>query len=92
MEARGLSYAGVGRNLEDARRPAYHSHPNGTVALLSCAATFAKGQEASEQRPDMAGRPGLNPLRYRTIYEVTPTQLDVLSGLPKSSAWNGCVG
>ena len=33
MEARGLSFAGVGRNLEDARRPVYHTHPNGTVAM-----------------------------------------------------------
>lgn len=75
METRRLTYAGVGRNLEDARRPAYHTHPNGTVALLSCAATFAKGQEAAAQRPDMPGRPGLNPLRYSTVYEVTPAQL-----------------
>src|ERR1700761_5503951 len=58
MDERGLSYAGVGRNLEDARRPVYHTHPNGTVAMLSCTATLAKGQEASAQRPDMQGRPG----------------------------------
>ena len=75
MEARHLSYAGVGRNLEDARRPVYHTHPNGTLAMLSCSATFANGQEASAQRPDMAGRPGLNPLRHSTVYEVTPRQL-----------------
>jgi poly-gamma-glutamate capsule biosynthesis protein CapA/YwtB (metallophosphatase superfamily) len=78
MERRHLSYAGVGRNLEDARRPAYHTHPNGTVALISCAATFAKGQEASAQRPDMPGRPGLNPLHYATVYEVTSGQLAAL--------------
>ena len=41
MDRRGLTYAGVGRNLEDAQRPAYHTHPNGTVALLSCCSTFA---------------------------------------------------
>src|SRR5215470_14363451 len=64
MEERGLSYAGVEPNLEDARRPVYHTHPNGTVAMLSCTATLAKGQEASPQRPDMPGRPGVNPLRH----------------------------
>jgi poly-gamma-glutamate capsule biosynthesis protein CapA/YwtB (metallophosphatase superfamily) len=78
VERRGLSYAGVGRNLEEARRPVYHTHPNGTVALLSCSATFAKGQEASAQRPDLAGRPGLNPLRHTTIYDVTSEQLKSL--------------
>src|SRR5437868_4630766 len=34
MEARGLSFAGTGRHLDDARRPAYHTHPHGTVAML----------------------------------------------------------
>ena len=78
LEARGISHAGVGRNLEEARRPAYHTHPNGTVALLSCSATFAKGQEASAQRPDMPGRPGLAPLGFDTIHDVTAAQLAVL--------------
>ncbi|MFC7737605.1 CapA family protein [Roseomonas sp. GCM10028921] len=78
LEARGLSYAGIGRNLEDARRPVFHGHPNGTVAMLSCSATFAKGQEASAQRPDMPGRPGLNPLRYDTVHEVSPAHLAAL--------------
>ena len=78
MEARGLSFAGTGRNLEDARRPVYHTHPNGTVAMVSCASSFAKGQEASAQRPDLPGRPGLNPLRFETMHEVTPPQLETL--------------
>ena len=78
MESRGLSFAGTGRNLEDARRPVYHTHPHGTVAMLSCASSFAKGQEASAQRPDLPGRPGLNPLRFETVHEVTPPQLAAL--------------
>ena len=78
MEARGLSFAGTGRNLEDARRPVYHTHPHGTVAMVSCASSFAKGQEASAQRPDLPGRPGLNPLRFETMHEVTPPQLETL--------------
>src|SRR5471030_432732 len=78
LEARGLSFAGVGRNLEDARRPVYHTHPHGTVAMISCASSFAKGQEASAQRPDLPGRPGLNPLRFETVHEVTEAQLSVV--------------
>jgi poly-gamma-glutamate synthesis protein (capsule biosynthesis protein) len=74
LDARGVSYAGIGRTLEDARRPAYHGHPNGTVALLSCCATFAKGQEAAAQTADMQGRPGLSPLRFDTVYEITAPQ------------------
>lgn len=81
MDRRRLTYAGVGRNLEDAQRPAYHGHPNGTVALLSCCSTFGKGQEASAQRPDMAGRPGLAPLRFDTMHEVTAEQLTVVQAM-----------
>lgn len=78
MEARGLSFAGVGRNLEEARRPVYRTHPNGTVALISCASSFAKGQEAGAQRQDLPGRPGLNPLHFETVHEVTGPQLAAL--------------
>jgi poly-gamma-glutamate capsule biosynthesis protein CapA/YwtB (metallophosphatase superfamily) len=78
LEARGLSFAGVGRNLEDARRPCYHTSPAGTVAMISCCSTFARGNEAGAQRPDLPGRPGLNPLHVDTVHEVTEQQLAVL--------------
>ena len=81
LDARGLSHAGIGRNLEDARRPVYHGHPNGTVAMLACASSFAKGQEASAQRPDMPGRPGLNPLHVETLHEITAEQLATLRAI-----------
>ncbi|HET7037051.1 MAG TPA: CapA family protein [Thermomicrobiaceae bacterium] len=75
LEEKGVTFAGVGRNLAEARMPAYLEHPGGTVALLACASTFAKGQIAAEQRPDLTGRPGVNPLRHDTTYEITPAQL-----------------
>src|SRR4029077_10798911 len=78
MEARGLSFAGVGRNLEDARRPCYHTSPKGTVAMISCASTFGKGQEAGGARPDLPGRPGLTPLHFDTVHEFTEPQLAAL--------------
>ena len=78
LDRRGVAYAGIGRTLAEARMPAYFEHPRGTVALLSCCSTFAPGQMAGEQRPDVQGRPGLNPLRYETTYEVTPAQLTAL--------------
>lgn len=81
LGARGVLHAGCGLNLEEARRPAYLTHPKGTVAMLSCSATFAKGQEASGQRPDMPGRPGLSPLRHSVVHEVTPVQLAQLRAI-----------
>lgn len=78
LEERGVAFAGVGRNLAEARMPVYLDHPNGRVALISCASTFETGQEAGEQRPDLQGRPGLNPLRYETVHEVSREQLATL--------------
>lgn len=81
LEAKGAAFAGIGRNLAEARMPAYLDHPAGTIALISCASSFAKGQEAAEQRPDMPGRPGLNPLHVDRVYEVPAEQLDVLRAI-----------
>jgi poly-gamma-glutamate capsule biosynthesis protein CapA/YwtB (metallophosphatase superfamily) len=81
LDRKGVSYAGIGRTLGEARMPTYFDHGAGSVALISCASSFAKGQVAGEQRPDMQGRPGLNPLRYTTTYEVTADQLDAIRGI-----------
>lgn len=78
LDARGMCHAGMGRNLEEARRPAFCTHEKATVALISCTSTFARGQEASTQRPDMPGRPGVNPLRFDTVHEVLPQHLAAL--------------
>ncbi len=61
--------------LEEACRPAYTTTPAGTVALLSCTSTFARGQEAAAQTGLMAGRPGVNPLHYSKTYQVTSEEI-----------------
>jgi len=48
------------------------------VAVISCTSTFGKGQEAGAARPDVQGRPGLNPLHFETVHEVTEQQLTSL--------------
>ena len=81
LDRRGVLHAGIGEHLGEARMPVYRDHPNGTVAMLSCASTFAKGQEAAAQTPEMQGRPGLNPIRFDTVHEVTSAQLEALRGI-----------
>lgn len=81
LKKREASFAGVGENLAEARMPVYLDHDQGSVAMISCASSFAKGQNAGEQRPDLQGRPGLNPLRYETTYEVTAEQLASLRAI-----------
>ena len=58
----GLLLAGSGKDLQAARTPAYFMHPDGTVALVAAAATFTPYGRASRSRPDLHGRPGVNPL------------------------------
>ena len=78
LEQKEVAYAGVGRTLAQARMPVYLDYEGGSVAMVSCSSTFAKGQSAGEQRPEVQGRPGLNPLRFGTTYEVTGEQLETL--------------
>ena len=81
LDRRRILYAGVGRNLEDARRPAYATRPEATVSMLSCVSTFARGQEAAEQTNTMQGRPGISPLRFTTTHHVTEDELESLKSI-----------
>lgn len=70
MRIRNLAFSGVGEHLDSAQQPVYLDTANGSVGLLSYSATYASGHEASAQRPDLQGRPGLNPLAFETRYEL----------------------
>ncbi len=73
-----LVHAGTGRNLSEARAPAYLDTANGRVALISASSTFAEAGRALDQRPDINGRPGLNPLRFNTTHIVDRPAFDAL--------------
>jgi poly-gamma-glutamate capsule biosynthesis protein CapA/YwtB (metallophosphatase superfamily) len=68
--------AGAGRHLAEARMPRYLETLNGRVGLMACASTFGAGQHAAAQRPDVAGRPGLNPQRYDRLFVVDQEHYD----------------
>ncbi|MFO7941335.1 MAG: CapA family protein [Bacillota bacterium] len=78
LDFRGMVHSGVGLNLALARSPAYLDTAAGRVALVSTSSTFPAGGHAGKQRADLPGRPGLNPLRFRTRYEVPEEELDGL--------------
>jgi poly-gamma-glutamate capsule biosynthesis protein CapA/YwtB (metallophosphatase superfamily) len=78
VEAVGLMHAGTGENLAEARAPGYLETPGGRVALLSAASTFPDGSRAGRQRKDVRGRPGLGPIRFNTVYQITQGQMDAL--------------
>jgi poly-gamma-glutamate capsule biosynthesis protein CapA/YwtB (metallophosphatase superfamily) len=70
LDAAGLAHAGTGKNLAEARAPGYLDTPNGRVGLIATTATFRPWNQAGEQRPDLRGRPGINPLGFQTRYRV----------------------
>src|SRR5690606_15324281 len=78
LEEAGAVHAGVGRNLAEARRPAYLDVAAGRVALVAMCSSFREFNRAGASRPDVQGRPGLNPQRWETIVHVTPKQMEFL--------------
>jgi poly-gamma-glutamate synthesis protein (capsule biosynthesis protein) len=81
MKQAGAVYAGVGENLGEARAPGYLSTAHGRVALIACASTFQHDSPAGQSRPDLLGRPGINPLQHQTKYEVDASTLSALQKL-----------
>ena len=73
----GMVYAGIGETLGEARAPAYLSTPHGRVALIACTSTFLEAAPAGDPRPDLRGRPGLNPLHHGTIYNLDAESFEV---------------
>src|SRR6185369_17319830 len=70
LDAAGMVHAGTGKNLAEARAPGYLDTANGRVALVAATARFRPWNQAGEQRPDLRGRPGINPLGFQTTYSV----------------------
>ncbi|MCM3712811.1 CapA family protein [Halalkalibacter oceani] len=71
-------HAGVGENLAKASEPRYLETPSGRVALIAATSSFHESAAAGEQRPDMVGRPGVNPLRYHTVHHITREKMNEL--------------
>ena len=82
----GVAYAGIGENLARARAPGYLDTRKGRVALIACASTFSILSAAGTQRPDLPGRPGLNPLHFKTTYTVEPSTLASLRALARAGS------
>jgi len=70
LDAAGIPHAGTGKNLAQARAPGYLDTPNGRVGLIATTAAFRPWNQAGEQRPDLRGRPGINPLGFQTTHHV----------------------
>ena len=64
MKAAGISVAGAGRDLAEARAPAYVDTPEARIALISMTSSSTRASRAGNSHDGVPGRPGVNPLSY----------------------------
>ena len=83
----GIVHAGTGKNLEDARAPAYFDSPKGRVALVGMHTPNSANpaSNASYQEGNIGGRPGVNALNYTVFYHVTAEQLTALKSIRRAT-------
>ncbi|XXM72125.1 CapA family protein [Lysinibacillus sphaericus] len=81
-------HAGAGKNLAEANQARYLDTPSGRVALIAATSTFNEAMTAGDQRPDMAGRPGVNPLHYNTVHYLTKEKLNQLQLIEQAANVN----
>lgn len=69
LDEGGIVNAGVGKNLGEAREPKYLETSKGRMAIISACSSFNDWNRAGNARPDLQGRPGLNPLRVNFVVD-----------------------
>ncbi|MBJ8077492.1 CapA family protein [Bacillus cereus group sp. N12] len=77
-------HAGAGSNLARASEPRYLELPSARVALIAATSNFDRTWIAGAQRPDIIGRPGINPLRHHMTYTVSKEKLEQLKNIAKA--------
>jgi poly-gamma-glutamate synthesis protein (capsule biosynthesis protein) len=84
----GITAAGVGRSLSEAREAKFLETGKARIALISLASTFPDHAMAGKSRDDIPARPGLNPLRHEVTHRVSRDQLESLRGILKALSMN----
>ena len=80
-----LVYAGVGMTAGEAAQAKYLETPKGRIALIGMATSFTPMSRASDPRPEVRGRPGLNALRTSQVNVLAPAQLADLRKLVQAA-------
>jgi len=80
-----LVYAGVGMTAGEATQAKYFETPKGRIALIGMATSFTPMSRASDPRPEIKGRPGLNALRTSQTNVLAPAQMADLRKLVQAT-------
>jgi poly-gamma-glutamate capsule biosynthesis protein CapA/YwtB (metallophosphatase superfamily) len=70
LRSSNLVFAGIGRNMGEARQPRYLDTKNGRVALVAATSSGPAAMYAGHQWRDGEGRPGANMIRHTSRYTV----------------------
>ncbi len=84
----GITAAGVGRSLSEAREAKFLETGKARIALVSLASTFPEHSMAGKSRDDIPARPGLSPLRHKVTNRISRAELESLRGILKSLSLN----
>lgn len=82
-KAAGLAVAGTGRDLDEAREPAYWEGKAGRVALISTATGNGAYEWANMAKGSMPARPGINPMRVKIRYSVPHEEAEQMKAIGK---------
>ncbi|HEV2610529.1 MAG TPA: CapA family protein [Noviherbaspirillum sp.] len=89
LDEAGITHAGTGETLAEARAARILSVPAGRISLVSIASRFELNSRAADPLGQIPGRPGLNALRTTRYVMVSPERLAVLAKIrdaqPKGS-------
>ena len=89
MKEKGMPFAGIGENLQDATKAAFIDTPNGRVAFVSVSAAFHPDALAGWKTSRSPGRPGLNGLRWKETYLVSEKQMEWVKEIASDTGING---
>ena len=88
LRQRDMAFAGTGASLQEAAAPVYLETTNARVALIGTSSSFHESAAAGYRSISMLGRPGLNPLRFKTTYHVEKAYFDVLREVAEKTNMN----
>ena len=89
LRGKGMPFAGIGENLQEATKAAFVDTPKGKVAFLSLSSAFHPDAMAGWKTSRSPGRPGLSGLRWKETYLVTAKQLEWVKEIASETGING---
>ncbi|MCQ2592439.1 MAG: CapA family protein [Treponema sp.] len=88
LKNRNIPFSGTGKNLATASRASYFDTSDGRIALIGITSSFHDSYMAGAQNEEMIGRPGVNPLRHREVYELNEDDFKNLERIVSSCGIN----